>query len=368
MRKRRNKKKTINPIIMPKQTPKDSNIVKRKRRGRIRLFRPFKKKKSTLPKRRGTQENIKYLVIPILSLLVLFIIYGAIRYVLFLKGNISKPDNQEISKVLGLEDIPTFPGSQFLFLNNKDDSVVKDFLSQGNSAYKIPDSKGFIDVEEYYTDVLKELDWELVQNVPLGSPDKKHGIYWVKENKGLRIYSKHKDIWYESITVSDATSALSHQVAEEIERDMLMASSEKQSLLPDYPWKIEVPKEYIIKYSPSKLKELRAVSFQKLGGSDTVELFPIGQWKSKEMDYFLNDYCKIKEENELQCGVINSIPISFKDTLGLQSTLQIEDETYEAYAIANTHNYIVYILISNTQNNPLLDYIINNIKTIDEKD
>jgi hypothetical protein len=148
---------------------------------------------------------------------------------------------------------------------------------------------------------------------------------------------------------------------------MLMASSEKQSLLPDYPWKIEIPKEYLIKYSPTDLKDLRAVSFQQMGSTQSVEIYPVGKWKTKELDFFLNDYCTIKTTEETKCGVINSVPISFRDTLGLKSTLQINSNTLSAYTVANTFNSIVYVISSSEQDSPLLEYLIENIKPLGTK-
>jgi hypothetical protein len=215
---------------------------------------------------------------------------------------------------------------------------------------------------------LKDLNWEFVQSVPLGTPDRKYGLYWINGDKGLRIYSKYNDIWYESISVDDARNALADLVKEEIEREMLMASSEKQDLLPDYPWKIQVPKEYIIKYSPTDMKELRAVTFQKMGSSEIVEIYPVGYWKAKELDYFILDYCKIKSTQEYELGVLNSIPISFRDTLGLKSSIEANSVTFTAYTVPNDFNYVVYVISSNTNDNPLLEYILENIQPLGAKE
>ncbi len=269
---------------------------------------------------------------------------------------------------MGLEEIPTVAGSQFIFKDRMEDSVVKDFLSQGNSAYRLPTDKSLEEVESYYMEEMPKLGWQFVQSVPLGSPDKKYGQYWIKEDKGLRIYSKFRDVWYESITVQDAQSALANLVKEEIEREMLMASSEKQDLLPDYPWRIQVPKEYIIKYSPTDMKDLRAVSFQKIGSDDMVEIFPVGYWKAKELDFILNDYCNLKSTEDIKYGVMNSVPISFRDTLGLKSTLQKNENTFVAYTVPNTYNAIVYVISANSETNPLLEYLIENIKPMGAKE
>jgi len=364
MRRKRSKRQA-SPIRMPK-APKKEIIQRRKRK--FHLPKIFKKEKSRYPTRRKKNKNLKYILLPVFFLAIVGIIYLSIKYVLFLRENAYSEKKYEITNVIGLEDIPTFGGSEFLFSNNMDDSVVKQFLSGGNSAYRIPSNKTTEDVEKYYSERLPDLGWEFIQSIPIGTPDKKYGQYWVKDGKGLRIYSKFNDIWYESITENDSRTALSQLIQEEIEREMLMASNEKQDLLPDYPWRIEIPKEYLIKYFPTDFKNLRAVSFQKIGSTEIVEIYPIGTWKQKELDFMLNDYCKIKSTQENKYGVMNSIPISFRDTLGLKSSIQTTQGSITAYTIPNTFNSIVYVISTTQANSPLLGYIIDNIKPLGSKD
>ncbi len=361
---RKKRKRKGSPIRMPK-APKREIIQRRKKK--FQLPNLFKKKNSKYPDRRRKNKNLKYILLPIIFLLFIGLIYLSIKYVLFIREGAYSEKEYEITDVIGLEGVPTYGGAEFLFENNMDDSIVKEFLSGGNSAYRLPDGTNAEDVETYYLDKLKNLGWEFVQTVPIGTPDKKYGQYWIKDGKGLRIYSKFNDVWYESITQDDARSALARLVKEEIEREMLMASTEKQSLLPDYPWKIEIPKEYLIRYSPTNIKDLRAVSFQQMGSTQSVEIYPVGKWKTKELDFFLNDYCNIKTTEEKKYGVMNSIPISFRDTLGLKSTIQVNSNTISAYTVANTFNSIVYVISASEQDSALLEYLIENIKPLGTK-
>ena len=364
----RKKKKQASRIRMPKGEKAPSTpILRRKKRGGISSIFKKKRGKYTYEKRRE-RKYVKYIVFPIAIILFSGLIFLAVKYVLVLRQSAFGTKEGTVSQVIGLEEIPTYPDSEFIFQDRMEDSVVKEFISQGNSAYRLPVGAKIEDVESYYMEEMQNLGWEFVQSVPLGSPDKKYGQYWIKDDLGLRIYSKFKDLWYETITIDDAKSALANLVKEEIEREMLMASSEKQDLLPDYPWRIQVPKEYIIKYSPTEMKDLRAVTFQKIGTIDSIEIFPIGYWKAKELDFMLNDYCKLKSTDEMSYGVLNSIPISFRDTLGLKSTLQKNEETITAYTVPNTYNSVVYVISSNSENSPLLEYLIENIKPLDAKE
>lgn len=366
LRKKKSKNERESRIIlMPKAPKNDRPILRRKKQFQFNNL--FSKKRSNKLLRRK-RVNLKILVLPIFFLILITVIFFALRYVMNIGGDLTEENENKITPVLGLEEIPSLEGSTFLFANNLDSPIVKEYLSGGNSVYTLPKDKSIKDVEDYYLKKLKKLGWEYIDTVPIGAPDKKYGQYWVKDGKGLRIYSKYNDIWYETISEDDARTALSRLVQEEIEREMLMASSDKQSLLPDFPWVIEIPKEYLIKYSPTQLKELRAVTFQKIGSNESVEIYPMGKWKEKELDAYLYDYCTLKTTDELKYGVLNSVPISFRETLGLKSTIQIGSENGIAYTVVNSYNSVIYVISSSDPSSPLLKYIIENIKPSNTKD
>ena len=365
MRKMKNKKER-SPIHMPK-APVKANI-KRRKQSKIQIKNVFKKRDSKYKVRKKRNNLVKYIVLFLIVGTAVGLLYFAFKYVTQLRQSAYGEKEYKAENVIGLKDIPAYSGSYFIFSDNTDDPIVKEFISSGQSVYRLPKDSSQSDVEKFYTEKLKNLGWELVQNVQIGTPDKKYGMYWVKDGIGLRIYVKYRDIWYETVTENDARTALSRVVQEEIEREMLMASTDKQTLLPDYPWKIEIPKEYIIKYFPTNLDELRAVSFQKLGSSETVEIYPMGKWKEKDLDAYLYDYCQIKKELKINCGVLNSVPVSFRDTIGLKSTLQINSINTTAYTVANTYNSIVYVISSSQADSPLLGYIIENIKPFNAKE
>jgi len=182
-----------------------------------------------------------------------------------------------------------------IFEKNKDTNTVQNFLMDGKSAYRLPDKISRDNVHEYYTEELPNLGWENILSVPIGSEDKKYGEYWVKENQGLRIYVKENSVWYETITTMEASSGLEDDVKEEIERELLLASSETQDLLPDFPWVLPVPKEYIISYHSSELENFREVSFKKIGSNHIYSLTPVGYFGGNTFDSYLYTYIDSKK-------------------------------------------------------------------------
>jgi hypothetical protein len=362
--KRKKNKKHASPVKLPKGSNIKRTLHKRKRKFNFPIL--FRREK-TFRGRRRLNINFKFLFIPILFSFLIGMSYLAVKYVLDLRSNTFRSEVVNIGEVIGLEKVPEYPGSEFMFKNNMSDSTVKEFLSGGNSAYRLPIGTKVEDFEKYYEEVLPPKGWELVERVSIGTEDKKYGQYWVKNGKGLRIYTKFRDIWYETITDEEARTALANKVKEEIEREMLMASSEKQDLLPDYPWKIQIPKEYIIRYSATDLKDFRAVKFQKMGSNDYIELYPIARWQTKELDYMLEEYCRIISEDETTYSIINTVPVSFRNHLSLKGTISNKEQQKHVYVIPNTFNYVVYVLSSTKENDPLFEYIFENVYPMGEE-
>lgn len=360
------KKVTKGPITMPKAYTKRPKIVKRKKQ--FQLPNIFPKKGNKYGRHTKTDINYKILIIPLLLLLLGGFVYLSIRYITFIRSNAFDKEAYIVGDVVGIEGIPEYPGSEFIFKNKLEDSVVKEFLASGNSAYRLIETINTDKIQTYYKEELTKKGWELVMEVALGTEDRKYGQYWVKEGRGLRIYSKFKDIWYESITEEEARTALANRVQEEIEREMLMASSDKQDLLPDFPWKIQIPKEYIIKYSATDIKDFRAVSFQKLGSNEIVEIYPIGKITNKALDYYLEDYCKKKSSEESTYSILNTVPSSFREYSSLIGSITSGEKNLEVVVLTNSFNNYIYILSSTQTNDPLLGYILENIKPMGSKD
>lgn len=350
------KKKPLDKnIYMPKKHIERGIIKKRRRK-----FTLFKKNRST-----GSKTS-KTLSKGFLTVLLVFVFIGiAYLAVLYINKLRSTDTNNEFDNVMiiGINDVPVFPESTFIFQNTIDQPSVSKFLSEGNSAYRLPPNTSYAEVAQFYNKKLPEYGWEFVLSVSVGSEDMRYGEYWVKEDRGLRIYSKFNDIWYESITVEEARTGLAQEVKDEIARNLLLADSDAQDLLPDFPWIIEIPKEYVISYFVSPYKNESGVIFKKLGSSETISLTPIAASSSKAFDYMLNDYVKdLNKKNEEKWGVKNTFIISTNTGNGLRGSIGMGDELREVAVIQNPYNDIAYVLDSNIYKSPFFEYVLNNLK------
>lgn len=357
------KKRSASPIKMPKGS-KSNSLRKGKKGIDIKIGKRSNSKTLRKGGKRRLKFNSKFLLIALIGVSFAGLVFISAKYIISLRENAFGEKTFEVTEVIGVKDVIQYPGSEFIFENTQDSPTVKAFLAEGNSAYRLPSGTSTEDLESYYSEHLPDVDWELVNTVVLGSEDRKYGQYWVKDGRGLRIYLKFKDVWYEGITEIEAREALSGRVKEEIEREMLMASSEKQDLLPDYPWVIPIPKEYVIRYSATDIGDYREASFQKIGTNDVVYLTPAGYWGGRELDYILNDYCDSLSSEGVEWGVVNSVLTTFRGSSALTGGISSEDGYRNVLVFPNSYNNIVYVLSTEKETDPLFDYIFENIKPL----
>jgi hypothetical protein len=364
MKKRRFKEKHRSPISgIQKKENIHKPVVKRKQKFNIfKKDKPFRGKKKI--KRRNRNIGITILVV-ILILIVLGLIFISVKYVLSSRGRNTEDTKQ--TYVLGLEEIPAYPSSEFLFEKNKDTDTVQNFLMNGESAYTLPGGITREDVNEYYLEKLPNIGWTNVLSVAIGSDDKKYGEYWIKNGKGLRIYVKETSIWYETISQQEAQTGLADEVADEIERELLLASSETQDLLPDFPWVLAVPKEYLITYASTDIEDLRSVSFKKIGTSFIYSITPVGYYNDDTYDGFLYKYIDSKNTTDTEeWGVQNSYYTTKGGRNVLMADIVSPDGLISGAVVYNSFDGAVYVFLSSTEeDDTFFEYILKNIQPLE---
>lgn len=346
--------------------PRKANPTKPIRPSRPNIFKRIKQGRMKKTGRRAPFVIPKFSIYFFLICLLLVVGYFAVMFINKLRN---QDGNYEITYVVGLEHIPAYPESTFIFQNSLEQDSVKNFLSNGDSAYRLPNNTNIEEAFNYYTEKLPALGWQFVLMVSMEAPDKEYGQYWVKDNLGLRIYSKFNDIWYESITPAEAQSGLAERVKQETDMNLLLTDNDSQDLLPDFPWILKIPKEYLISYKASTYNSsLQQVSFSKIGAEEKLNLVPTDKVGNRALDYALNDYVTIlNAETQERWGVINTYVISTNMGTGIRGTISTNSEDREVAVIQDSYNNTVYVLDSNVLHNPFFDYILENIKPQDTK-
>ncbi len=346
-------------VYMPQ---KKSSVTVEKRRKKTSFFMSSKKRSSG---RRRKSFNLSYLFFYIiLPLIFIALLYVSTLFVINMRGS-GEEESLEMEYVIGLEDVPTFPSSQFIFQKHISEVSVANFIGSGNSAYRLPLNKSVVQAYEYYEKILPGLGWEHVLSVEVGSEEMKQGEYWIKGNSGLRIYSKFNDVWYELISTEQAVTGLRERVEREIERDLLLSTQELQELLPDYPWIVKIPKEYIISYRTSNYDNLRLVEFRKIGSTVSVTVTPVGAIGGV-LDNYLRGYVDILNEQEKDegrnWGITNTTLTYTAYGTGLKGNISANGEIHDVMVVQNPYDKVVYVIHSNSTENPFFEYVFSNME------
>ncbi|MBN1618824.1 hypothetical protein JW887_05820 [Candidatus Dojkabacteria bacterium] len=157
--------------------------------------RIFRKKSSSVPKRRAKNSRLHKKIAKTLRQVILFVIllglggvvvYGSAKSVLDLKQStgteqtdfyLNMLSNEE---VIGVDNVPVFPGSSFMYESDVNSDLVQSFLAEGKSAYTLPVDADWDDVKAFYDKTLEDNDWEHVMSVDMGNEDMEFGEYWIR--------------------------------------------------------------------------------------------------------------------------------------------------------------------------------------------
>jgi hypothetical protein len=324
-------------------------------------------KQNQIPTKRKTfrKKYNKSKLVNIIKIIFIIVLFCGLLFLLIkVVSSIREENQREYQKenVIGLDNIPVYPDSSFMFSNELNDPYVSNFLSSGNSAYKILDDKNIDDVYAFYAEELPKIGWTYIQTVPTGSEEMKNGMYWENGSKGLRIYSKYKDIWYETISIEDAQNGLKSRIEEEIARDLLLNDKDTQDLLPDFPWILEIPKDYLITYHSTDLEKYRSVEFKKLGTNTTLSLVPIGKYSGEALDVFLQQYITKQTTEGQSCVIKSTVLAPTQYSAGLRANLSCPTAIHISQVLINPNDGIVYIIDTTNDNEEFFNFVLENLK------
>ena len=313
-------------------------------------------------KRRNFFLNIIFLSI-VLSI-VIFVGYTTVNFITSIRGGTSSEDLvYHNTYVEGIPLVPVYPKSEFVYEDRKGEEVVLKMLNQGISVYRLPRNTKSSDIYEYYEEVLPKNDWEFLFTIVTSTENQLFGQYWQKEEKGLRIYVEGNDLWYETITKTEANSALAERRSQEIQRKRILETSSEQTLLPDYPWALSIPREYLTRYSSTDIGELQAVEIFEIGGTTKFLIYPIGKSGEGSYDNLLDKFLKKQtEELEEKWEVINTIVDFKKDREVLNARVLIDNEEGQGIVLMNINTHIIYAIIANKRDHPFFEQIVREIQ------
>jgi len=165
--------------------------------------------------------------------------------------NVGGSTSENIEYIKGILDvqIPKYPHSSFVFenmdvLDSKQKEQVARFLEK-NTVYVLDPGYKITDVYDYYKKILPSMRWTFVQERPETDGYLVAGVYFVRENLGLRIFTlTGKDIWYELLPASLAEEGLESRMLA-VKQQVFSVSIKRGPVLPKLAgWQINIPDGY----------------------------------------------------------------------------------------------------------------------------
>lgn len=355
-----------------KYTISKKTNIKRKESIIQRIKRKFTKKdskykKSVVKRLRGNNyvaKLLQFIVVILIIPLFISVIYLTYNYVTSLRKSINSDTVSTGVNVIGFDSIPEYPKSKYIFKDSLDNDDVKKFLSSGQAVYRLDPKVTFDDVIEYYNIELPKNGWEHILTVPLESEEQKYGEYWIKGDLGVRIYSKLNDIWYQTISVSDARTGLEAQVKKEVELQLLLTENNNEDLRPDFPWVLSYSSDYLATYSSTDIGELQAVKFQRIGSNNNVRIMPLGYMGAYTYDRFLENALKDINTNEkTSWSIINTVVTAVAGQEAIAGKITNKGVITDTYVVGNPRNSVVYLFISSEESDPFLKFIVERIES-----
>ncbi len=376
------------------------------------MFNIFKKRRTLRPKRR--YKNIGYLRKPnrtvtqlvlkrkmrtitnlikrwtIIFILIIFfaITIGAtlfyiINYIVYLKtgqGIIklkTHSHTQHLNYVIGLNQIPAFPHSHFLFndfikgerdfknptfLTKIPNGYTKDeiraiytFLAKHKSIYIIDPKYSFNDARQFYIKQLPLLGFDYLFTVPETDPNKVPGVYFVnnKQRKGLHIYTvTGHDIWYELISITQAKTALSDRKIILKLKDLELKAQHGKELPAVSFWILKYPANWHLDMTLSPTLKIPVLFLSNPKRNTHLHIVPI-QYTSKPVELLnFNEIAQVANKFIQNWGHDHEISLNTKKTSAKQ--LIIHDVKGIEYCFNSSYPdkypHLCFLILPNPKN------------------
>lgn len=301
------------------------------------------------------------------------------------------PREPEATKydVIGLPGVPEFPHSEFIFAgavtrtqqtfeinlqgySTTDQQELFRFLSNGQSVYFLPVGTRWADVVEFYETELPAAGWNHVLSVGVEDLERIPGEFFVKENKGLHVYSVSNDIWYEYITKEQAENGLKDRVVAYKTKQLLVESASGNETPQQSWWKLRYTNEWEMTVSNHMILGEPIVSFRNKKTPAYLIISPHARYREKPEDV---EYSYLENvANEYMRGWLATRPPSMsmanfqtnKITIADAKAVEVvssKDQAYFAFVI-NKENSLLYVIESfQDTNSDFYEYVKGNVRT-----
>ncbi len=296
----------------------------------------------------------------------------------------------EIAEVIGVPHVPSYPNSEFVFENVvtrledgkfsiKSESYAQEelqglytFLASGQSVYRLPIKATWAQVQEYYKTELPKNGWTFVQSVSVAETEKLPGEYYIREEKGLHIYQIAYDIWYETVTKTQAEQGLRDKVVAYKAKQELVEAATGRDLPKETWWQLKYSKDWSLETANHPTYGEKNLFFQHDKTKERVSISIIKRFQKPFADVDYKYLEEVANEHVITWLSTQQISVTLAGFTKTQlmvgeemKALELSDSKNNAYFLylVNKYNSLTYVVQYVGKDKPeFYEYIKTNIK------
>lgn len=307
-----------------------------------------------------------------------------------LRGLFGENANEQTARnVIGLQNIPEFPGSTFVFsdyvtrigsdgyqiigeaFSANDAQALYTFLASGQSVYRLPLNTPWEEVQMYYRQKLTENGWKVERTVAVSETEYIPGEYYTKDGKGLHLYSVASDIWYEMITQAQAEQGLHDKIIAYKAKQELVAAASGKDLPVTVEWQLRYSRDWEVELQKNPIFGANNIIFTHDSSKERLFFLVTDRYRENVADI------TYKQLENYGVTYISTWLTTQQTTVTLQGFSRTEREVASVKAmefsdskngahfliIVNPKNSLVYVLQYTGKENPeFFEYIKGNLK------
>lgn len=296
---------------------------------------------------------------------------------------------QQSLQVIGLQNIPEYPGSVFVFadyterigsdgykikekvLSANDAQALYTFLASGQSVYRLPLNVEWEDVQSFYRSKLSELGWKTERSVAVSETEYIPGDYYTKDGKGLHVYSVASDIWYEVITQAQAEQGLHDKIVAYKAKQELVAAASGKDLPVAAEWQLRYSRDWEVELQKNPIFGVNNVIFTHDSSKERLFMLVVDRYREnvadityKQLETYGVNYISTWLTTQQTTVTLQGFARTEREVASIKA-MEFSDAKQSAHflVLVNPKNSMVYVFQYIGKENPeFFEYVKGNLK------
>ncbi|MFZ6022698.1 MAG: hypothetical protein ACOYT9_04530 [Patescibacteria group bacterium] len=300
-----------------------------------------------------------------------------------------QPSEQQSLQVIGLQNIPEYPESTFVFadyverigsdgyqikekvLSANDAQALYTFLASGQSVYRLPLNAEWEDIQSFYRAKLSELGWKTERSVAVSETEYIPGDYYTKDGKGLHVYSVASDIWYEVITQAQAEQGLHDKIVAYKAKQELVAAASGKDLPVSAEWQLRYSRDWEVELQKNPIFGVNNVIFTHDSSKERLFMLVVDRYREnvadityKQLETYGVNYISTWLTTQQTTVTLQGFTRTEREVASIKA-MEFSDVKQSAHflVLVNPKNSMVYVFQYIGKENPeFFEYVKGNLK------